>query len=102
MKNRAVILLPIGFLLFASSRASAQQLRNVVSQVDASVVVIKTVEKNLLPANQPMFVSSPGIGSGILISTDGKILTAAHVVQAADKIEVEFIDGQVAPAKVLA
>lgn len=65
-------------------------------------MVIKTVEKNLLPTAQPMFVSSPGLGSGILISSEGKILTAAHVVQAADKIQVEFIDGQTVPAKVIA
>jgi len=64
-------------------------------------VVVKTVEKNLLPAPQSVFVNSPGFGSGVLISADGKVLTAAHVVQAADKVEVEFIDGQVAPAKVI-
>ena len=81
---------------------NAQQLRGVVSAVDPSVVVIKTVEKNALRAPQPIFVSSPGLGSGVLISRDGKILTAAHVVQAADKIEVEFVDGQAAPAKVVA
>ena len=77
-----------------ATEANAQQLRDVVRQVDASVVVIKTVEKNLLVAPQSMFVSSPGSGSGVLISTDGQILTAAHVVQAADKIEVEFSDGR--------
>jgi S1-C subfamily serine protease len=93
-------LLLISFLVVASE-ASAQQLRDVVRQVDASVVVIKTVEKNLLVAPQSMFVSSPGSGSGVLISSDGQILTAAHVVQAADKIEVEFSDGQVVPAKVI-
>ena len=102
MKNRAVTLLPIAILLFANSRSDAQQLRDVVQKVDPSVVVIKTVEKNLLPTSQPMFVSSPGLGSGFLISNDGKVLTAAHVVQAADKIEVEFIDGQTVPAKVIA
>jgi len=81
--------------------AIAQGLRDAIKQVDPSVVVIKTVEKNVLPVPQTMFVSSPGLGSGVLLS-DGRILTAAHVVQAADKIEVEFVDGQVAPAKVIA
>ena len=80
---------------------TAQGLRDAIKQVDPSVVVIKTVEKNILPVPQTMFVSSPGLGSGVLLS-DGRILTAAHVVQAADKIEVEFVDGQVAPAKVIA
>src|ERR1043165_4451910 len=84
-----------------AAHAHAQQLRDVVKQVDGSVVVVKTVEKNLLTAPQTMFVSSPGSGSGVLISTDGKVLTAAHVVRAADKVEVEFADGQTAPAKVI-
>src|SRR5690349_1958216 len=48
--------------------AKAQQLRDVVKQVDTSVVVVKTVEKNLLTSPQSMFVSSPGSGSGVLIS----------------------------------
>ena len=102
MKNPAFWLIGLLVLVTASENASAQQLRDVVRRVDASVVVIKTVEKNLLPAPQPVFTSAPGLGSGVLISSDGRILTAAHVVQAADKIEVEFIDGQVAPAKVIA
>ena len=88
-------------IALAATNARAQHLRDVVRQVDASVVVVKTVEKNVLPVPQNMFVSSPGLGSGVFIS-EGRILTAAHVVQAADKIEVEFIDGQVAPAKVIA
>lgn len=102
MSKLSSLLIAIYLLLFSATSSNAQQLRDLVRQVDASVVVVKTVEKNLLPAPQSVFVSSPGFGSGVLISADGKVLTAAHVVQAADKVEVEFIDGQVAPAKVIA
>ena len=42
-----------------------------------------------------------GLGSGVLISKDGKILTAAHVVQTADVAWVEFPDGQVIKAHVI-
>ena len=98
MKKHFSPLLLIIISLVVAATADAQQLRDVVRQVDASVVVVKTVEKNLLTTPQTMFVSSPGSGSGVLISTDGKILTAAHVVQAADKVEVEFSDGQAVPA----
>lgn len=101
MKKICLLLLAVLSALCWPSSAGAQQLRDVVRVVDPSVVVIKTVEKNVLPLPQSMFVSSPGLGSGVLI-TDGRILTAAHVVQAADKIEVEFVDGQVVPAKVIA
>jgi S1-C subfamily serine protease len=98
---KTLILLALITASFGASQTKAQPMRDVIRTVDASVVVVKTVEKNVLRAPQPIFVSSPGLGSGIFIG-DGKILTAAHVVQAADKIEVEFVDGQVAPAKVIA
>jgi len=102
MKNLCLLLLALTITVAFTHSVNAQQLRDTARRVDASVVVIKTVEKNVLPTPQSVFVSSPGLGSGVLISNDGRVLTAAHVVQAADKIEVEFIDGQVAPAKVIA
>jgi len=102
LKNSVFQLLIIIAFGFTSGAAQAQEMRDVIRRVDASVVVIKTVEKNILPAPPAIFVSSPGLGSGVLISRDGRVLTAAHVVQAADKIEVEFVDGQVVPAKVIA
>src|SRR5262249_16951327 len=42
-----------------------------------------------------------GLASGVLISGDGKVLTAAHVVQAVDQVFVEFIDGQLVTACVI-
>src|SRR4026207_997450 len=99
MKTIVSLLLLLLMLVLAAIDAFAQQLRDVVRTVDSSVVVVKTVEKNLLTMPNPMFVSSPGSGSGVLISNDGKVLPGAHVVQAADKIEVEFVDGQLVPAK---
>lgn len=100
MRKISLLLISYTVSLLTATHVQAQQMRDVVRKVDPSVVVIKTVEKNVVRAPQPIFVSSPGLGSGIMLN-DGKILTAAHVVQAADKIEVEFVDGQVAPAKVI-
>jgi S1-C subfamily serine protease len=42
-----------------------------------------------------------GLGSGVLISDDGKVLTAAHVVQTADAALVEFPDGQEILARII-
>jgi serine protease Do len=41
-------------------------------------------------------------GSGVLVSTDGQVLTAAHVVEGMDTINVEFIGGETVPARVVA
>jgi S1-C subfamily serine protease len=42
------------------------------------------------------------IGSGVLISADGKVMTAAHVAHAMDEITVEFIGGETVSARVVA
>ena len=45
-------------------------------------------------------VTSEGLGSGFMIS-DTQIITAAHVVQVAEKLNVKFLDGKIIPAKVI-
>ena len=42
------------------------------------------------------------VGSGVLISPDGKVATAAHVVQTMDNITVEFLGEEPVPARVIA
>jgi len=74
---------------------SAQDLRELYKKVNPSVVVIKTVESVSQGVGNPrQKTSMEGLGTGVLISEDGLILTAAHVVNTADKIWVEFLDGQ--------
>ncbi len=41
------------------------------------------------------------IGSGVLISQDGNVMTAAHVVHAMDDIRVEFMGGETVTARVV-
>ncbi|MDA7916073.1 Do family serine endopeptidase [Verrucomicrobia bacterium] len=43
---------------------------------------------------QPRSRQSTGVGSGVIVSKDGYILTNAHVVENATKIEVQFADGK--------
>jgi serine protease Do len=62
---------------------------------------VRTEQKGLAPIPQQGAVSFNGLGSGVLISNDGKVLTAAHLVQSADKSIVEFSEGELIPASVI-
>ncbi|MEB3355409.1 MAG: trypsin-like peptidase domain-containing protein [Synechococcales bacterium] len=42
-----------------------------------------------------------GIGSGFVITPDGKVITNAHVVNRADTVSVSFADGRILPGTVL-
>jgi serine protease Do len=97
---RTVIVVTLTALASASgpARADAQRLRELFRKVNPSVVVVRTLEK--VPAREGM-VDAPGLGSGVLVSKDGKVLTAAHVVQTSGHVVVEFMDGRLVPARVI-
>ncbi|HKF58311.1 MAG TPA: trypsin-like peptidase domain-containing protein [Blastocatellia bacterium] len=106
MKSKAMKIIttwiPLAALLAISPvGADAQQLRDLFRKVKDSVVTIKTEGKAVATSPQEGTVSMPGLASGVLVSADGKILTAAHVVQAADKVVVEFGDGRIVQAHVV-
>jgi len=42
-----------------------------------------------------------GLGSGVIVSADGYLLTNNHVVEDADEIEVQLADGRQLPARVI-
>lgn len=92
----------IALVLFIGSclPSVAQPIGNIYRRVNASVVVINVKQKELSPGANRM-VSVGALGSGVLISKDGKVLTAAHVVQVADVIEVEVVGGETVSATVI-
>ena len=54
------------------------------------------------PGNPPgRLVKRSAYGTGFAINDDGVILTSYHVIKGATKIDVQFQDGTVSPAKVL-
>ena len=77
-------------------------MTDIYQRVHTSVVVLETSQKDIDVPVPGQAVTVGGLGSGVLISRDGKILTAAHVVQAADSILVHFLNGEQIPARVLA
>ncbi|RLA32623.1 MAG: trypsin, partial [Gammaproteobacteria bacterium] len=73
-------------------------------RVSPAVVVLHTFEQAppIFKDGEITTASVEGVGSGVLISADGLILTAAHVVHIADSIHVEFHDGSRTLGRVLA
>ncbi|WP_152286700.1 S1C family serine protease [Flavicella marina] len=88
--------------LFLSISISAQSLSKLYDKVSSSVVYINIESydySQVLFSNQVNKEES--LGSGVLIGEDGLIWTAAHVIQAAEEITVEFTDGDVYKAEVI-
>jgi S1-C subfamily serine protease len=97
---RTALLIGFMMLLGSSTNGNAQQLRDAFQKVEQAVVIVRTRQKELAPFPQDGMVSMDGLGSGVLISNDGKVLTAAHLVQTADNTVVEFPDGELISARV--
>ena len=82
------------------SPGEAQSLAPIFRRVNPSVVIIRAHWKEVGGSGQVARVSD--VGSGVLVSADGKVITAAHVVQTADEITAEFLDGGRVGARVIA
>ncbi len=85
MRNSLSVLLAAASLPWLPIPVEAQSVGHVFKGVKASVVVIRTKEKDVAVQGQGM-VKVTGVGSGVLISADGKVMTAAHLVHTADEI----------------
>jgi len=99
MKKLIVLVLTIVF----TTHLKAQDLSAMFEKVSSSVVQIQTKEKEIIgEGHMKKAVTAEGLGSGVLISSDGLILTAAHVIQTADDVQVVFKNDETIPAKILA
>ena len=54
-----------------------------------------------LPSSAPRERTESGIGSGFIVSKDGRIITNAHVVEGADTVQVTLKDGRTFKGKVV-
>ncbi|MGH7553334.1 MAG: S1C family serine protease [Longimicrobiales bacterium] len=94
--------LALAVLLAMPHGAPAQSVAEAFERVASSVVVVHTTEWDVADSGSQRTVSVSGFGSGVLISADGRVLTAAHLVHAASEISVEFPEGIRVPAYVIA
>jgi serine protease Do len=93
----------ISLLVFISTGVlQSQNLADLYKNINSSVVVINiisvTPESN---GEQIELVAQASQGSGVLISSEGLIWTAAHVVQSAEEVQIEFLDGDIYDGEVL-
>jgi serine protease Do len=86
-------------LLGTAVPARAQSLSDAFRKAAPSVVVVRAKGRDVGLSGVTRFSET---GSGVLISADGKVMTAAHVVDAMDEITVEVIGGERVSAKVVA
>ena len=108
--------------LAAAARGAPATFADLVEQVGGAVVNITTTTKMATPIGPQGIVpegspfedlfrgpnngqrgprSASALGAGFVISEDGYVVTNNHVIEGADEIEVEFINGDVFPAKII-
>jgi len=99
MTRLLLALLVVGLPVWVAPLAEAQTPGEVFRKVAPSVVVIRAKGRDIGAGGQSRFAET---GSGVLITQDGKVMTAAHVVHAMDEISVEFLGGETVKAHVVA
>jgi S1-C subfamily serine protease len=100
---RTIVILAAMLAAAPSLQAGVPTVSRAFKNVGDAVVLVRTSARMAVARRSATAeISAPGLGSGVLISADGKVLTAAHVVQTADAVAVEFPGGEMIRASVLA
>ncbi len=90
------------FLVSFQAAAHETDLKSHFKRVHEAVVTIRTFEHAIVAKDGIGLVPMTDLGSGVLISEDGDVVTAAHLIEVADLVQVEFIDGSTIAATVVA
>jgi len=98
MKKVLAAILAAAVLPAFAPAARAQSLEEIFRKVNASVVVVRAKGRDVSAGGITRFSE---IGSGVLISDSGRVMTAAHVVNGMDEISVEGVAGEVVRATLL-
>ena len=100
MKRAACVLI----LVLITGTALAEDepsLAELFEKVDPAVVEIATIQETIADAGPTKRTRAGGLGSGFLISSDGIIMTAAHVVQMAEDVAVRWAGGEITEATII-
>ncbi|QXP53079.1 trypsin-like peptidase domain-containing protein [Cellulophaga sp. HaHa_2_95] len=89
MKNKIKTIAYVVLLCITTS-LNAQDLSALFKELDPSVVTIEVVEYKV---KDQQINASSGLGSGVIINKEGFIITAAHVVESANKVSVKLQNG---------
>ncbi len=99
MKNfiNFITLWTIGLQLIMAQ--STLEPHTIYQKVNDAVVEVIANSKDR--SNPEYTVYEEGLGSGVIISEEGLVLTAAHVIQTAEKVKIKFTSGKEVPAKII-
>ena len=100
MKKVLAVILAAAMLpaVAPAAHAQSQSLDDLFTRVSPSVVVVRSKGRDVSAGGVTRFNET---GSGVLISSDGRVMTAAHVVNGMDEITVEGIGGEVVRATII-
>jgi S1-C subfamily serine protease len=93
------VVVALALLIAVPRLAIGETLGEAYRRVNPAVVVIRSRGQEVTTEGIARFRE---IGSGVLISPDGKVATAAHVVHSMEDITVEFLGDEPVPARVIA
>ena len=86
---------------FSSEGPSDAKVLSVPAVVEAVSPSVVTILTRGIPAHPFQHPTAPGSGSGIIIDTQGHILTNNHVINDAGRVHVTLSDGTELPAKIV-
>jgi S1-C subfamily serine protease len=81
-----------------STATDTEDITAVVASARKSVV---TITSNGVTSNGPFSVPTTGVGSGLILTSNGYILTNRHVVDGSRTLTVTLMDGRELPARIV-
>ena len=87
----------------ANTRAvnTAPDAEDITAVVAAARKSVVTITSNGITSNGPFSVPTTGVGSGLILTSNGYILTNRHVVENSRTLSVTLMDGRELPASIV-